>query len=199
MNFTDTLQTPNLTQKLKSVQAIMLHHTGPNPPGTNPYQFFRDDCFMNPNEIVSVHYLVGKEGECAKLANDLDRTNHCGYGRELTLTSGFTIPNNIRNHKDYGLCSGLGNDYCIGIEIVNEGDNKDPFTEAQYDTLDNLIAYLRGIHGNVPIIDHKMYDRGNINKKSQGKHDMEANFDLDTYIKWGRKKIIVPLVPICGL
>ncbi|MDR2736461.1 MAG: N-acetylmuramoyl-L-alanine amidase [Gracilibacteraceae bacterium] len=152
--------------ELKSPKAIMLHHTGGGTYQSNINHF------LNATSHVSCHYLIGKNGECARIANDEDRAWHAGTGRALTLSNGFVIPEN------------MGNDYCFGIFLVNAGDNRDPYTTAQYLTLDTLIASLRLRYGALPIIDHKMY--------SSGKIDMGANFPLSNYIRYGRRYPLCP-------
>jgi hypothetical protein len=111
---------------------------------------------------ASANYVVGKAGEVAEIVPPDTISWHAGSG------SGFGVPVNQMN------------DYSIGIEIVNLGDGKDPFPEAQLDALDALIAYLDKLYGVVPIIDHKEW--------TTRKVDMRENFPLVTYKVYRKHK-----------
>lgn len=136
---------------------IMLHHTA----GTS---FEGAVAYMRRlTSMVSAHYVVGKRGEIAQLVPLNKKAWHAGKGGPYK-----TIPLN------------QGNAYCIGIEIVNLGDGKDPFPEAQLKALDWLINEIDHLVGReLPIIDHKAYAFGR-------KVDMRPNFPLANYQKYRR-------------
>lgn len=78
--------------------------------------------FLNPRSQVSAHYIIGKSGEIVQCVPDEKRAWHAGpslLGK--------------RTHV---------NDFSIGIELVNDESGRDPFTEPQYKSLSNLVAYL---------------------------------------------------------
>lgn len=135
-------------------RAIMLHHTANT-------DFAAAVAYMRKrSSAVSAHYVVGKRGEVAQLVPLSQQAWHAGLGSGIG-----PIPRN------------KGNTYAIGIEIVNRGDNKDPFPKAQLEALDDLIAYLDKTLGKaLPIYDHKGYAPGR-------KINMRANFPLATYQK----------------
>jgi N-acetylmuramoyl-L-alanine amidase len=102
-----------------AIDTIVLHHTagGGTAQDTGRY-------FQNPKSRVSSHYIVGKDGTIVQSVDDQDRAWHAGKSA-------------FRGRDDV-------NDFSIGIEIVNRGDGKDPFTDAQYEALGRLVAYLQG-------------------------------------------------------
>ena len=150
--------TPNKRTGRHKKRAIMLHHTASASfSGTVRW-------FMNKKSGVSAHFVVGKRGEIAKFVPMKDVAFHAGQGRALRKPA--VIP------------ADKGNDYCIGIEIVNRGNGKDPYPNVQLRALDWLIAHIDEAQGKeLPIIDHKFYapDR---------KSDMSKNFPLTTYQKY---------------
>lgn len=103
------------------IDTIVLHHTASGGTAQNIGKFFQ-----NPAAEVSAHYTVGKDGTIVQSVPDSKRAWHAG-------TSSFKGEGDV-------------NDYSIGIEIVNLGNNKDPYTEAQYNALIDLVAYLVKAH-----------------------------------------------------
>jgi N-acetyl-anhydromuramyl-L-alanine amidase AmpD len=99
------------------IDTIIIHHTAPFPSLTRVGYFFQDI-----NSRVSSHYIVGKEGLIIECVAEKERAWHAG-------PSVWLGKNNV-------------NDYSVGIEVLNDGDNKDPFTGPQYDSLARLTAYL---------------------------------------------------------
>ena len=142
-------KSPNQSGKL-TPRYLMLHHTA----STNFAATVNYLC--RRTAMASAHFVVGKDGEVAQLVPLTKQAWHAGRGGPL-----MRIPKN------------QGNTYCVGIEIVNKGDGKDPFPEAQLDALDWLIAHIDREIGAYPIIDHKAY--------TARKVDMARNFPLDTY------------------
>lgn len=145
-----------------SPRYIMLHHTA----NTNFEAAVR--YMRSLTNSVSAHYCVGKAGEIAQLVPLNKQAWHAGRGGPYK-----TIPRN------------KGNAYCVGIEIVNKGDGKDPFPAAQLKALDWLINHIDVELGKeLPIIDHKAY--------TSRKVDMRANFPLATYAKYRRHSAPAP-------
>ena len=78
--------------------------------------------FNNPNAQVSAHYSIGKDGKIVQHVHDRDRAWHAGRSM----------------WKGRPSC----NDYCLGIELVNLNDGRDPYPEAQHQANVELCAYL---------------------------------------------------------
>lgn len=98
------------------VTSIIFHHTASSniesPINT----------FLNPGSDVSAHYVIGQDGRIVNMVDTNYRAWHAG---ESVL--------NGRSHV---------NDYSIGIEIVNPDGNFNPYTEAQYQSLEWLTQDL---------------------------------------------------------
>ena len=131
---------------------IMMHHTAST-------DFDNTVAYMcRRTSAVSAHFVVGKNGEVAQLVPLTKRAWAAGIGGPYGL-----IPKNS------------GNAYCVAIEMVNKGDNRDEYTTAQLRALDELIAHIdKEIGRKLPIIDHKTY-------APRRKIDMRSNFPLDNY------------------
>jgi N-acetyl-anhydromuramyl-L-alanine amidase AmpD len=104
------------------VDTIVLHHTAGGGTAKDVAGFFQ-----NPKAEVSSHYVVDKEGAIVQAVEDKDRAWHAGESE-------------FKGRKDV-------NDFSIGIEMVNKGDGKDPFTDKQYAAMGKLVAYLQGEYG----------------------------------------------------
>jgi N-acetylmuramoyl-L-alanine amidase len=102
----------------KDIDTIVLHHTASNN-GASDLAWMR-----NPKSEVSAHYMIDRDGKVYQLVNDQKRAWHAGKG-EL-----HGVPSDINGRS-------------IGIEIVNLGDGKTPFTDAQYKSLTQLTGYLK--------------------------------------------------------
>lgn len=102
----------------KDIDTIVLHHTASNN-GAGDLAWMR-----NPKSDVSAHYMVDRDGKIYQLVNDQKRAWHAGKG-EL-----HGVPSDINGRS-------------IGIELVNDGSGKTPFTEAQYKSLTQLTGYLK--------------------------------------------------------
>lgn len=98
-------------------EVIILHHTAPFPSLAKVGYFFQD-----VNSRVSSHFTVGKDGLIIQSVDEKDRAWHSG-------ASAWLGKSNV-------------NDYSLGIEILNDGDSKDPFTELQYNAVAKLVSYL---------------------------------------------------------
>jgi N-acetylmuramoyl-L-alanine amidase len=101
-----------------TIDTIVLHHTAGGGTAQDTARYFQ-----NQKSRVSSHYIVGKDGAIVQSVDDQDRAWHAGK-------SAFQGRDDV-------------NDFSIGIEIVNRGDGNDPFTDAQYEALGRLVAYLQ--------------------------------------------------------
>ncbi|WP_426751570.1 N-acetylmuramoyl-L-alanine amidase [Myxococcus sp. Y35] len=103
---------------------------------------------------VSAHYTIAKDGTIYQHVDDEMRAWHAGEGS--LRGDGADV-----------------NDRSIGIEIVNEGDGRDAYTEEQYRALEQLVPYLASEHG-VPlenVVGHR--------ETNPDKVDPSPNFDFD--------------------
>ncbi|GIW23183.1 MAG: hypothetical protein KatS3mg068_2190 [Candidatus Sericytochromatia bacterium] len=107
----------NLRPSKSKIDTIIIHHTAPFYSLTRVGYYFQDI-----NSRVSSHYIVGKEGLIIESVSEEKRAWHAGYS---SWKGKFNV-----------------NDYSIGIEVLNDGDGKDIWTEAQYTFLAQLTAYL---------------------------------------------------------
>jgi N-acetylmuramoyl-L-alanine amidase len=131
------------------IDTIVLHHTASNN-GAGDLAHLRD-----PKAEVSAHYMVDRDGKIYQLVNDSKRAWHAGKA-EL-----HGVPTDVNGRS-------------IGIEIVNAGDGKTPFTEAQYKSLTQLVGYLKQEY-KVPmnnIVGHK-----DVAVPKGRKTDPASNFD----------------------
>jgi N-acetylmuramoyl-L-alanine amidase len=113
------MYSPNYNDRPKKskIESIIIHHTAPFYSLTRVGYYFQDI-----NSRVSSHYIVGKEGLIIECVNDEKRSWHSGYS---SWKGKFNV-----------------NDYSIGIEVLNNGDGKDNWTQSQYNSLAKLTAYL---------------------------------------------------------
>jgi N-acetylmuramoyl-L-alanine amidase len=131
------------------IDTIVIHHTASNN-GAGDLAHMRD-----PKSQVSAHYMLDRDGKIYQLVNDSKRAWHAGKG-EL-----HGVPTDVNGRS-------------IGIEIVNDGSGKTPFTEAQYKSLTQLVGFLKREY-NVPggnIVGHK-----DVAVPKGRKNDPAANFD----------------------
>ncbi|KFE63558.1 N-acetylmuramoyl-L-alanine amidase [Hyalangium minutum] len=143
---------PNFNERGgKDIDTIVLHHTASNN-GAGDLAHMR-----NPKSEVSAHYMVDRDGKIYQLVNDQKRAWHAGKG-EL-----HGVPTDVNGRS-------------IGIEIVNDGGGKTPYTEAQMKSLTQLTGYLKQQY-NVPmsnIVGHK-----DVAVPKGRKSDPSANFDWE--------------------
>ncbi len=141
---------PNFNERGgKDIDTIVLHHTASNN-GKGDLAHMR-----NPSSQVSAHYMLDKDGTIYQLVGDSKRAWHAGKG-EL-----HGVPTDVNGRS-------------IGIEIVNDGSGKTPFTEAQYKSLGKLVGYLKREY-DVPggnIVGHK-----DVAVPKGRKNDPAPNFD----------------------
>ncbi|MBO9540615.1 N-acetylmuramoyl-L-alanine amidase [bacterium] len=132
----------------KDISAIVLHHTAG---GTldSVANFFK-----NSSAQVSSHYIVGKDGRIVQSVQDDKRSWHAG-------TSEFKGRNDV-------------NDFSLGIEIVNDGNGRDPFPESQYKAVIDLVAWMCQTY-NVPV--DRITGHKDVALPRGRKNDPAPNFD----------------------
>ncbi|MBC7475436.1 MAG: N-acetylmuramoyl-L-alanine amidase [Candidatus Sericytochromatia bacterium] len=108
-----------------SISAIILHHTASAADAKATGNFFAD-----PKAQVSSHYIVDRSGYLVQPVVDSARAWHAGK----------SIFNGVSNV----------NDFSIGIEICNVGDSVEPYPDAQYNAVINLVSYLVKTY-NIPV------------------------------------------------
>ncbi|MEK7432655.1 MAG: N-acetylmuramoyl-L-alanine amidase [Cyanobacteriota bacterium] len=113
------MESPNQNDRPSGVRpdTIILHHTASAAEAKNIGKFFQ-----NPESKVSAHYTVDRTGYVVQSVDDSKRSWHAGKSQ-------FQGRENV-------------NDFSIGIEICNIGDNKDPYPDAEYDSIIKLVGYL---------------------------------------------------------
>lgn len=104
------------------IDTIVLHHTASSASAQEIGRYFQQR-----SAEVSSHYTVGKDGTIVQSVQDGKRAWHAGE-------STFKGRNDV-------------NSYSLGIEIVNVGDNRDPYTDAQYEALIKLVAWMMQTYG----------------------------------------------------
>jgi N-acetylmuramoyl-L-alanine amidase len=95
------------------IDAAVLHHTG----GTNSLHYLQT--MHEPKS--STHKLFARDGTIYKLVDELDRAWHAGV-------------------SDWGGRKNW-NDFSIGYEIENTGTGKQAYTDAQYESVAQSLAY----------------------------------------------------------
>ncbi|MCP3137533.1 peptidoglycan recognition protein family protein [Pyxidicoccus xibeiensis] len=133
----------------KDIDTIVLHHTASNN-GAGDLAWMR-----NPKSQVSAHYMVDRDGKIYQLVGDDKRAWHAGKS-EL-----HGVPTDVNSRS-------------IGIELVNDGSGKTPFTEAQYKALTQLTGHLKQKY-NVPM--KNVVGHADVAVPKGRKNDPAPNFD----------------------
>lgn len=110
---------PNHKTRLPGVRVdtVLLHHTASGPKDNSV------SWLCNPTSGVSAHYVVDRNGTVYFLVAEERAALHAGICRfPWEPEVGYDF-----NHRS------------VGIEVVNQGDGKEPFTEAQYRALGELV------------------------------------------------------------
>ncbi len=142
---------PNFnSRKGTRIDVIVLHHTGSNN-GRADLTWLR-----SKESAVSAHYLVDRDGRIYQLVADADRAWHAG----TCALRGVVTDMNARS---------------LGIELVNDGTGRTPYTEQQYRALEALVPYLVTTYGVPPenVVGHK-----EVALPAGRKTDPSANFDF---------------------
>lgn len=151
------LPSPNQDERPEGmvIDCLVIHDT--ESPGVRTARHIANH-FLNPKSQVSAHYIIGKDGEVVQCVEDDRRAWHAG-------------PSKLGDRVKV-------NDFSIGIELVNAQTGHDPFTDAQYETLNKLVAHLVAKY-NIPkerIVGHKdITDR-------KSKRDPAENFDWNRFL-----------------
>ncbi|MFP2928399.1 N-acetylmuramoyl-L-alanine amidase [Pyxidicoccus sp. 3LG] len=137
------------SRKGTDIDTIVLHHTASND-GKADMAWMK-----NPQSKVSAHYMVDRDGKIYQLVGDDKRAWHAGKG-EL-----HGVPSDINARS-------------IGIELVNDGSGKTPFTEAQYKALTQLTGHLKQKYA-VPM--KNIVGHADVAVPKGRKNDPAPNFD----------------------
>ena len=113
------IESPNFNNRPGDtlVDTIVLHHTA-GPTTASCVRWFE-----NTESQVSAHYVVGKDGSIISMVNPFYRAWHGGASKD---------PRGKENL----------NNFSVGIEIVNVGNGKDPYTPDQVMAVRLLCGYL---------------------------------------------------------
>lgn len=136
---------PNFSSRHnKQIQSLILHHTSGSYPGDLSW-------LTNDDSEVSAHYYITKTGRIYQLVKDDKKAWHAG---ESSL---YGKPN--------------VNNFSIGIELENRGDNADPWPDAQIIAVAELVRNKMEEHniGESWVVDHKTISPGR-------KRDLAVNF-----------------------
>jgi N-acetylmuramoyl-L-alanine amidase len=144
------------SRKGTDIDAIVLHHTGGRTAASAASELTRKH--EDPKKDVSAHYVIDKDGTIYQLVEDEYRAWHAG------------------GNLDGQDC----NNRSIGIEIVHEGDDDLEFTEAQYESLNKLIPYLKEEYD---IPDENIVAHRQVSKL--GKPDPAKLFDWERVVPGG--------------
>ncbi len=159
------------------IDTIVLHHTASsNLRGTIRW-------FTMPESQVSCHFTIGKSGGIVQMLSTYRRGWHAGasvdaYGRQRV------------------------NDFSVGIEIVNMGDGKDPYTEEQLDAVEHVVAMLMRRHPIRAIVSHEFIatPEGRKNDPINFPWERMERFGVPLFYgkmsEWKGPKLPLPLPPL---
>ncbi|MEB3203320.1 MAG: N-acetylmuramoyl-L-alanine amidase [Candidatus Sericytochromatia bacterium] len=118
------MPSPNMNDRPEQVRpdCVVWHHTASRASARQTGRYFQ-----NPEAQVSSHYIVDRSGEIVRSVADDRRSWHAG-------PSAYQGRNNV-------------NDFSIGIEICNLGDNGEAYSAAQVAAVAQLTAWLIETHG----------------------------------------------------
>lgn len=117
-------------------RCIVLHHTG----GTNSLQWLS----RTPNSGVSIHVLAPKDGTLYRIVPDGVQAWHVGRSA-------------VGNYGRSG-SAGSPNECCLGIEIENMGNGRDPYPQVQLSAVGWQICQWWNAYGDLPVITHELID-----------------------------------------
>ncbi|HEY9857191.1 MAG TPA: N-acetylmuramoyl-L-alanine amidase [Stenomitos sp.] len=143
------------------ISSIVLHHTASGGTAQDTGRYFQ-----NSASQVSSHYIVGKDGTIVQSVPDGKRAWHAGV-------SSFQGRGDV-------------NDFSLGIEIVNKGDGKDPYTASQYNALINLVAWMCQTY-HIPV--SRITSHKDVALPKGRKNDPSPNFDWDRVRKGVEAKL----------
>lgn len=130
------------------IDIIVLHHTGPSSGAKGVVDTLK-------SRGLSVHYIVDRDGKVYQIASENLVTWHAGCDVGSTCKK-----------------SGI-NSHSVGIEIVNAGSYSDKFTDAQYESINNLVKDIAE-RNNIPYDNKHIIGHYEI---TTAKYDPSPNFD----------------------
>lgn len=117
---------PNVEARTQpGIRCIVLHHTASKEDAMATARFF-----ANPKSKVSAHFVVDRSGAIVRCVPDAKLAHHAGV-------------------SEFGGVTDV-NQFSLGIEIANVGDNVEPYPKAQVDAVVKLTAALASAY-KVPI------------------------------------------------
>ncbi len=124
-------------KEARTIDTVVLHSSY-NSTGGDPYSVDKViDIWRGYG--VAPHYMIDRKGNIYRLVDDANIAYHAGVSK---------MPDGRTNV----------NDFSIGIEILNTKEDK--YTQAQYDAVNNLIAYLRGKYSIKQVVGHADIAKG---------------------------------------
>lgn len=143
---------PNFNERNgKPITAIVLHHTASTADAVSIARWFQ-----RREANVSAHYIVDRDGSVVRCVPDDKRAWHAG-------PSEFQGQTNV-------------NDFSIGIEICNRGDNVEPYPPVQVAAVSRLVAALAQRH-EIPV--GRITRHRDVIRPVGAKVDPSDNFDFD--------------------
>lgn len=118
-------------EKPRTIDTVVLH-TSYNSLGGDVYSVDKVVDIWKSYEVAP-HYMIDRKGNIYRLVDDANIAYHAGVSK---------MPDGRTNV----------NDFSIGVEILNTKDDK--YTQAQYDAVNDLIAYLRGKYAIKQVVGH---------------------------------------------
>lgn len=142
------------------VERVVIHATGG--PDCNPGRNFKSGTLngivrlFKENKNISIHYIVGRDGKRVQMVPEGQIAYHV-KGKNSTS---------------------------IGIELINNGDGKDPYPDEQIDSLTGLLTPILKRHslGPADLVGHSELDNSELDcngKKIKRKQDPGDNFPWD--------------------
>jgi N-acetyl-anhydromuramyl-L-alanine amidase AmpD len=121
----------SVPKEVRTIDTVVLHSSY-NSTGGDPYSVEKViDIWRGYG--VAPHYMIDRKGNIYRIVDDANIAYHAGVSK---------MPDGRTNV----------NDFSIGIEILNT--KTDQYTDAQYDAVNALIAYLRGKYSIKQVVGH---------------------------------------------
>jgi N-acetyl-anhydromuramyl-L-alanine amidase AmpD len=166
---TDSFGKLSSAARTQAFDRIVLHHTGGST-ASSAIETLKA-------RGLSVHYVIGTEGTIYFLVDERREAFHCG----CCPTNQETCCGKDTCFMCIGSSPLANNHNSIGIEIVNTGNAKDYYTEAQYTSLKSLLEDIQTRRG-ISIDNNHVFAHYQI---GSGKWDPSPNFD---WVKIGLEK-----------